>query len=189
MTDDPKPWPLKSSTRHGDFRIFRVREDAKVSPVTGEELPFFILECHDWINVLPITADGQAVLIRQWRHGTNEITWEIPGGLIDPGETPEQAAARELLEETGYTPKRIQYAGAVTPNPAFITNRCHTCIAYDCEKTSAPSFDPGEDITTHLVPLERLREMVRDGEITHSLVVAAFYLSDLMQEQPSDTDR
>ncbi len=179
MKDDPKPWPLHSSRHAGDFRIFNVREDTRTSPLTGQNLGFYVLESNDWINVLPITSEGEAILIRQWRHGVDRITWEIPGGLIDDGETPLEAAARELREETGYVPGRIDYGGAVTPNPAFLNNRCHTCIAYDCRKECETSFDPGEDIRTHLVPLDDLRQMVQDGEIDHALVVAAFYWYDM----------
>lgn len=178
MKDPLKPWPIRRSIERGSFRIFRLREDIKTSPLSGMDLPFVVADCNDWINVLPITPEGQAILIRQWRHGINEITWEIPGGMIDHGETPEEAAARELREETGFVAERVEYAGSVATNPAFFSNRCHTCIAYNCRKTAEPSFDAGEDITTHLVPLSELRAMALRGEITHSLVIAAFYLCE-----------
>ncbi len=183
MSKKPEPWDLQSSTHRGDYHIFRVREDVRVSPVTGEALKFSILETNDWINVLPLTTDGQVILIRQWRHGRNELTWEIPGGLIDPGEEPVAAAGRELREETGYAAGRIQYAGAVTPNPAFITNRCHACIAYDCEIDGEPNFDIGEDIETCLMSLDKVLDMIKSGEIHHALVVAAIYLCTLQMKR------
>ena len=175
---------LKTSTQHGDFRIFRVREDIRTSPLTGNDHPFSILESDDWVNVLPITSDGQAVLIRQWRHGRGEITWEIPGGLIDPGEDPCTAARRELREETGFAAGRVEYAGAITPNPAFLTNQCHICIAFDCENMGETNLDVGEDITTHIVQIEELIEMVKNGDIDHAMVVSAILLCDLKMRLP-----
>jgi ADP-ribose pyrophosphatase len=135
---------------------------------------FVVLHSPDWVNVVPITSDGQVVLIRQWRHGTGEETLEIPGGLIDPGETPMTAGARELAEETGFQAQRMEPLGWVHPNPALFSNRCYTCLALDCYEAGPPRPEDTEQIEVELRPLDQVPELIRRGEISHSLVVAGF---------------
>ena len=89
-------------------KVFAVSRDMARSPLTGEIHPFFRIDAGEWVNVVPITTENELVLVRQYRHGSQEITLEIPGGIIDPGETPAQAAARELLEETGYRAEGVE---------------------------------------------------------------------------------
>ncbi len=171
-----KPWPKLSSTILGDYRIFRLRQDAAVSPRTGREHAFYVLEATDWVNVIPLTAEGQVVMVRQYRHGTGTITLELPAGMADhDGETAADAAARELREETGYVAREIVHLGSVEPNPAFLDNQCHSFLARDVVKTHAPSFDGGEDIAIELVPLAAIPGMIASGLITHSLTICAFY--------------
>jgi ADP-ribose pyrophosphatase len=142
----------------------------------GEEAhEFVVLHSPDWVNVVPLTSDGQVVLIRQWRHGTGEVTLEIPGGLIDPGESPGVAGARELEEETGYQPDRMEPMGWVHPNPALFSNRCYTCLALGCKKVGPPRLEDTEQIQVELKPLEKLPELIKNGEISHSLVVVALF--------------
>jgi 8-oxo-dGTP pyrophosphatase MutT (NUDIX family) len=135
---------------------------------------FVVLHSPDWVNVVPITSHGQVVLIRQWRHGIAEEALEIPGGIIDPGETPMIAGARELAEETGYEPKRMEPLGWVHPNPALFSNRCYTCLALDCHEAGPPRPEDTEQIQVELRPLDQVPQLIRSGEISHSLVVAAF---------------
>ncbi len=170
-----KPWEYLSSEIRADYRIFRLRVDRSRSPRTGNTHDFFILESSDWVNVIPLTPDNHVVLVRQWRHGTRSMTLEVPGGLVESSDSPEEAARRELLEETGYKAREITYLGAVEPNPAFLNNRCHTFLAMDVEKVSELSQDEKEDIEVVLRPMAQIPMLIRDGSISHSLVVAAFY--------------
>ena len=95
-----RPWPTLASRRVGDFRIFTVRSDEKVSPRTGQPHDFYIIECVDWVNVLAVTPDDQLVMVEQFRHGSNTVELEIPGGIMDAGETsPVDTGVRELREE------------------------------------------------------------------------------------------
>jgi ADP-ribose pyrophosphatase len=169
-----KPWPCIRS-QHGQFyRVFSIRTDTCISPLTGSEHDFYVIETRDWINIIPLTADGQVVMVKQYRHGSKEVTLEIPGGLVDPGDTPEKAAARELLEETGYQAEEWVEMGVVNPNPAIFNNRCYTFLAQNITKIDDPRPDETEDIEVVLIPLSHIPELIRKGEIDHAIVIAAF---------------
>ena len=157
------------------MRIFSLRIDRAHSPRTRVAHDFYILESTDWVNVIPVTPQGEVVLIRQYRHGTREVTLEIPGGIVEPGDTPEAAARRELVEETGFKEREMILLGSVHPNPAFLTNRCFTFLAKDVVRTQAQEQDDKEDIEVEVRPLEEVPRLIRRGEITHALVLAAFY--------------
>jgi len=168
-------WRRLRSEPVGDFRIFTIRRDRIVSPRTEQELDFYVLDGADWVNVIPVTEEGNLVLVRQYRHGTEATTVEIPGGAMDPGdESPLAAARRELLEETGHAAAEWSDLGWVHPNPAIQSNRCWTFLARGARRVAAPRLDPGEDIEIFEAAPDEVRAMLKDGRITHSLVVAAF---------------
>ena len=169
-----KPWPYLRSKPSQSFRVFSIRTDTVISPRTGNEHDFYVIESMDWVNIIPLTVDHQVVMVRQYRHGSRDVTLEIPGGLVDPGETPETAAARELLEETGYRAEEVVKIGAANPNPAIFNNRCYTFLARNVTKVREPMPDQTEDIETALIPLSDIPEFIRTGKIDHAIVVAAF---------------
>lgn len=153
--------------------IFRPRYDTLRNPRTGEELRRLVLETPDWVNVVALTPARELIVVRQFRFGSDSITTEIPGGVIDRGEGHAEAARRELREETGYTSARWTYLGAVEPNPAFHTNLCHHWLAEDCLRTHELELDRGEDIVIGTLALEEAAALVRSGAIRHALVLTA----------------
>ncbi len=169
-----KPWNVVASEALLEARIFTLRRDRARSPTTGREAAFQVLEAPDWVNVIAITPDEDVLLIRQYRHGTREVTVEIPGGTVDPGEDPLHAAKRELAEETGFEADRWEPCGIVEPNPAFLTNRTYTFVAHDVRQTGPQRPDEHEEIAVERFPLRRIPELLRDGTIRHALVVCAF---------------
>jgi 8-oxo-dGTP pyrophosphatase MutT (NUDIX family) len=171
----PKPWEIVSSERRDSLRIFKLRVDRAVSPRTGAAHDFYVLESASWVNVIPITSEREVVLIRQYRHGTREVTLEIPGGIVEPGDSPQEAARRELQEETGYEAEKMVDLGFVHPNPAFLDNRCYIFLASNARSAGFQTQDEKEDIQVLLKPLDEVPRLIREGAITHSLVVAAFY--------------
>ena len=156
--------------------IFRLSARLSRHPTDARpRAEFYVLEAPDWVNVIPLTRDRQVVMVRQYRHGRRETTLEIPGGMVDPGDpSPLEAARRELLEETGYFGRRLERIGAISPNPAIQANVCHSFVARDLELRGPPCPDGNEELTVELVALDRIPALIRDGEISHALVVVAF---------------
>jgi 8-oxo-dGTP pyrophosphatase MutT (NUDIX family) len=152
-----------------------LKNERYCSPRTGQKHEFYIIDSPDWVNVIPITADGKVILVEQYRFGTKESSLEIPGGMLDHGETPGSAASRELLEETGYAGDEPILLGTVHPNPAIHTNRCYTYLIKNVTYRRLPRQDSTEDIEVHRVPLSEIRGLIREDKITHALVIAAFY--------------
>ena len=133
------------------------------------------IECVDWAQILPITTDDEAVLVRQYRHGTQRITLEMPGGMIDPGEDPATAALRECLEETGYRVREARPLGIVTPNPALFSNKLHAFYATGAVAERAVQNTGSEVTEVVLVPMADMEDLLASGEIDHALVSGALW--------------
>lgn len=182
-SDAPRAWERVSSEPGPDLIVFRSRFDRMTHPVSGKELDRLVLESTDWVNVVALTEEGRIVVVRQYRFGTEVVTTEVPGGLIDPGESHEESAKRELLEETGYASDHWSYLGNVDPNPAVQTNRMHHWLAKGCRLVAEQELDPGEDIEVATLSEEEMRAAVASGEIRHALVLTALHrVFDLRKE-------
>lgn len=168
-----RPWPAVRTEVLGDHRIFTLTSTVRKKPGSESEHTFLGLEAPDWVNVVAITEEGKVVLIEQYRHGTDAITLEIPGGAVDAGEEPGIAGIRELEEETGFVCGTCELLGWVEPNPAFLNNKCWTYLALGCRPEGRTSFDPGEDIRVRLVSVREFTNLIDRGDIRHALVIAA----------------
>ena len=169
-----KDWELLDSKIDRDYKVFRIKTEESLSPRTNKKGRFYVIDTNDWVNVIPVTDKGEIVMIRQWRHGSKEITLEIPGGLVDESD-PEEAARRELLEETGYHGERVTYLGSTNPNPAIFNNLCHTYLIEGVKKVSEIDLDPDEDIEVDLIPASEIPSLLKNGTINHALVIVAFH--------------
>lgn len=158
-------------------------DEVRFVPPDGDRpLSFYRIVSPDWINVIPLTDEGNVLFVRQYRFGSESFTLEIPGGMCDPGEEPLESARRELLEETGYAAARWTSLGAVHPNPALQPNRCHSFLARGLTSVAPPSPDEHESFEALQLSLDEVRSAISSGRITHSLVISAFHLLELSGE-------
>lgn len=157
-----------------DYGIFRTAFVEGSHPQVPHPKRFSVIECTDWVNIIALTEAREVVLVRQFRVGTASVCLEIPGGMVDPGEEAEAAAARELFEETGYRSASLQRLGAVAPNPAIFGNRLHIFLAEGAYRAGAAEPEGSEVIDVELLPLPEVWRAIRHGVIDHALVVAAF---------------
>ncbi len=177
-----QPWKKIGSKALGDFRIFRLRSERKISPRTKKEHEFYVIDSVNWVNVIAVTPYHQLVMVEQYRHGSNSVELEIPGGMMDAKDTsPEATGVRELREETGYVGKNARVIGEILPNPAIMSNTCYTVLIENCRREHAVEFDHAEDLITRLVPIADIPQLVAAGKIRHSLVVVALYHYELFQ--------
>ena len=163
-------------------RLFALHRDSLEASIADSEAvstrEALTLDAPTWVNVIALLPADRVLLVRQWRYGIGAPTLEIPGGMVEDDEDPQAAAARELVEETGYRAGRIFHLGEVEPNPAFITNRCLTYIAQDLVQIGPPEGDGEEELVVESVALAEIPQLIVSGAIRHALVVAAFYLFD-----------
>lgn len=167
------PWKiLESHHLHENVRI------DKCELPNGKMIDGFVLEYRDWVTIIALTKDKDVVMIRQYRHGAQKVILEIPGGSMDPEDiNSEEAARRELLEETGYTSDKFIQIGCVSPNPANQTNVIYSFLALDAVKTHPQQLDDTEEIEVILKPLDEVIGMARSGKLIQSMQVSAVFFA------------
>ncbi len=157
----------------------------------GSEHNFFALEARDWVIVIPVVkvnSREQFLMVTQWRHGTAAESVEFPGGVIDPGEEPADAAKRELLEETGHKAETVTKLATLSPNPAIMSNHCHVFLAEDLVNTHTPSPDDDEYISLSYLSVREVFNKMGHGNYTHALMLSALFLYLQKKGVPVSTD-
>lgn len=175
-------WQVTKDKKVYETPIFSLHEK-KVIPDGGEKpASFYVLNAPEWINVIAVTDRSEIVLVEQYRHGIDRTTLEIPGGMVDPGEEPLEAAMRELVEETGFSSDNWVKLGEASSNPAILTNFTHLYLAEGCRETNVQQTDGHEDIKMHTMPLSEFLDRVKDGTVHHAIVLSA--VAQLLLKRP-----
>lgn len=176
----------KTSQTVGDYRVFTLQRHELVDAVGTPLHDAFTFAMRDWVSIVPVTQDGLVVFVRQYRVGIDAPTLEVPGGIIDEGQTPADAALRELREETGYGAGKLARLGASRPNPALQDNWHHMFLLMGAERLGEPKFDHGEYCEVVLLTRAEIRTCIRNGDITHALVLLALARAfDVLDRVPS----
>ena len=173
--NEEKKWKILSSEYLVRRPWLTARRDVAQLPDGRINHEYYVLEYPDWVNIIAVTRDGQMILERQYRHALGKTCYELPCGVIEAGETPLEAAKRELLEETGYAGGEWQEWMTLSPNPATSTNLAHSFLATGVEKVSGQHLDATEDIDVYLVGPDFVRELLENNQILQALMAAPLW--------------
>ena len=155
-----RPW---LTVRHDKVRL----PDGRINP------EFYVLEYPDWVNIIAITENGEFVMERQYRHGLDKTCYEIAAGVVENGETPLEAARRELEEETGGGEwKELML---ISGNPSTTSNLTHCFLAEGVKKVSAQHLDSTEDLSVCLLSLDQVRLLLVSDKIRQALMAAPLW--------------
>jgi len=178
MAENKLAWKEEGRKRVFDCRVFSIRESYCRSP-ENELRTYTVIDAVDWVIVIPVLetpAGRKFVMVRQWRHGSQSFSLEFPGGVFEPGEEPKNAAAREMLEETGYKPGTMRKIGEFNPNPAIMSNRTHFFLAENLIDTGTRELDSDEYVETELVDVEDVIRGMGQPPYIHALMGSAVTL-------------
>ncbi|HEX2209411.1 MAG TPA: NUDIX hydrolase [Longimicrobium sp.] len=169
----PRPWEVVREDQKGDFEMFRVHTMHARSPEDGSIHEFNLACAPDGVAVIAITPDERLVMVEQWRHPVQRVTLELPAGVVDEGERPEDAGPRELREETGYAGGEPECIGTCVVNPSWQNTRVHAVVVRGVERAGDKELDDAEETRVRCVPVARVRRMVAEGEIDSATAIAA----------------
>ncbi|MDR9364418.1 MAG: NUDIX hydrolase [Balneolaceae bacterium] len=166
-------WDIIKDKKLLETPIFSLYQRELIPDKETTPASFYVLDAPDWINILALTENREIVLVEQYRAGIDESSLEIPGGMVDEGESPMVSAKRELQEETGYQSKKWTKLGQTSANAAIMNNYTHIYLAEKCVKVDEQNLEGNEDIAVHILELDHFLELVKESTIHHSIVVAA----------------
>jgi len=182
-----RPWKILNRKTLHDFKLMQIESKEARSPRTGKTMNVMAIHFPTWVVVLALTAEQEVVMVNQYRHGTEKVHLELPGGLVDPDDpSPIAAARRELLEETGYGSRDFRVIGECFPQPAILSNKCVVCLAMDAEFQQAPALDEGEDLDVIKLPLTHVSSEIHDNRIDNGMTLLAFYYFWMHKKKAQD---
>ena len=165
-------WKIISSEYLFNDLWFKVRKDRCESPDGKIIDPYYVYEFPEWVTAVPVTEDGKIIMVRQYRHALGETCIEIPGGCVDDTDNSfEEAIARELLEETGYTFSTFDYLGKTSANPSTNNNLMHMFLARGGKKVSEQKLDHNEEIEVMLYSIDEVKQLLKERKILQSMHV------------------
>lgn len=174
-SSEPAHWDILEEHLHAECSVYRIMRRRYKHARDGREGDFFVMEGHDWVQALPLTAEGYLVMVRQFRFGSQKLLWELPGGCLNEGEAVVQGALRELSEETGFTGEDPLQIGMCYPNPALQSNRSYFILLHNCLATESVNWDEHEELEVKAFPLKEVFSMVESGEICHAITLNALF--------------
>lgn len=172
-----KPWKVLERAPVVTDRWLRLTAD-RCELADGQIIePFYVVHDRDWVHVFAQTDDGRVLVVRQYRHAAGALSVELPGGVAEEGESPLDAAKRELLEETGYVSAEWVAVGSMFADPGRQTNSIHVFLAKNARKVAEQDLDHGEELGFDLVTMSEIEQMIAQNDFSHSQHVASFYRS------------
>ncbi|MBR3090784.1 MAG: NUDIX hydrolase [Bacteroidetes bacterium] len=170
-------WKTIDIEKVGNFKVFDLYYKTRINPNTNIAHKFTSLDAPTWVNIVATTNDNKILLVEQYRHGIDEISLELPAGIVEPNEDPLDAAKRECIEETGYVGQNdIILLGKVRPNPAFLNNYCYHYLWERCDLNYDQKLDENEDIRVVLYPIEEIINLIQTEKLQHTLTLSALML-------------
>jgi 8-oxo-dGTP pyrophosphatase MutT (NUDIX family) len=173
---EPRKWKCEKEELVFSCHVYSIYKRFYRHP-DGRQGDFFTAKCHDWVQVIPLTANNELVMVRQYRFGIGDLSWEFPGGVLNPGEDALVGGMRELEEETGFCGENPKILGKLHPNPALQSNTVHFMLLENCRQVKPINWDEFEELQVKTFPIKDVMKMVENGEISHGITVnALFYL-------------
>lgn len=178
MDKNDLSWTTNSEKNEMDCRIFKVKSVWREA-AENRKGQFTIIDSPNWVTILPIVKNSQGndcfLIVKQFRHGSASLTKEFPAGMIDAGESPLDAAIRELEEETGYIAGSMTEIGSINPNPAFMSNRTFTYLAENLQPSGKQNFDEHEMIEMELIPVKELADQMGTGMFNSAITIQSWF--------------
>lgn len=169
-------WKTLSSEYLFNDRWFKVRKEVCETPQGKIVDPYYVYDFSTWVGALPVTEEGKIIMLRQYRHALGEVCYEIPGGCVDDTDKNfEEAIARELLEETGFSFSSYEYLGGISPNPSTNSNLLHMYLARGGKKIAEQALDENEEIEGLLLDMNEVKSLLRENKIVQAMHVSCIF--------------